>query len=435
MAERIFKNPMTILLSVILGILVGIFLPQFGKSLTPYGTLYLSALQMTIIPYMVCIVSISIAHLLSAKKIVTSLKKIVWTFVLIAVVISVLGICIAIIMRPGQVSEGGFSGDNLVITREIHSLDEPIESSKSEEMMKFILDSLPKNIFFSLAEGRVLQIVIFTIIFGAALGFSPQGRRDILLPIFQGLQGIFEIIIQQVIKLLPLGIFFLFSSQVALLDIENFKVLTVFLGTTILSMLIMLLLASVIIWWRSGLPYWRSFLLMRVPLFIAASTSNSVVCMPAAIGALSTRFNQDIIKLVVPIGISICRYGNIAYFSIIPIFVAQVYHVPLSFSDYGIIILGSVFAGITTTGASGIATLPMLGIILDPMGLPISAIMVLLIAVDPFVDVLRTLLTVYVNSAAAALVSPPFSQEQIKSSSPHEGPESSLSSEATVPLH
>jgi Na+/H+-dicarboxylate symporter len=107
-----------------------------------------------------------------------------------------------------------------------------------------------------------------------------------------------------------------------------------------------------------------------------------------------------------PLGITVCRFGNIFYFGLAAFFVAQIYSVPVGLPEVAIIVLGAILAGTATAGASGLLTLPMLGFVLSPLGLPLEAVLVIFLAIDTIIDPMRTFLIVYVNTAATALVAP-----------------------------
>jgi len=116
------------------------------------------------------------------------------------------------------------------------------------------------------------------------------------------------------------------------------------------------------------------------------------------------RFEHESVSLMLPLGITIGRYGNIVYFALASLFVIQLYDQPLSAAGLAIVVIGSVFAGIATAGSSGILTLAMIGIVLGPLGLPVEAVLIVMMAVDAVIDPMRTFLIVYVNIAATALI-------------------------------
>ena len=90
------------------------------------------------------------------------------------------------------------------------------------------------------------------------------------------------------------------------------------------------------------------------------------------------RFKRESVSLMLPLGITIGRYGNIVYFTLASLFVIQLYNQPLSAAGLAIVVVGSVFAGMATAGSSGILTLAMIGIVLGPLGLPVEAVLIIM---------------------------------------------------------
>ena len=103
--------------------------------------------------------------------------------------------------------------------------------------------------------------------------------------------------------------------------------------------------------------------------------------------------------------ITLCRFGPIAYFAIATIFVSSLYQSSLGIGDIIILIFASIFAGMATSGQSGVLTLTMLSIVLSPLGLPLDAVLVLLIAIDPLINPFRTLTIVGISMTVTSFIS------------------------------
>jgi proton glutamate symport protein len=128
------------------------------------------------------------------------------------------------------------------------------------------------------------------------------------------------------------------------------------------------------------------------------------VCVPSVVEALERLgFGRRDVGLVVPLGITMFRFGNITCFAVATLFVAQLYDVQLEGADLAFIILGSVLAGVATAGTSGVLTLIMLDIVLVPLELPLSGVLPLFIVLEPVMTPLRTIVNVVANCALAAL--------------------------------
>lgn len=403
------SHPLAILTGVAIGTYVGLYHEDMGRNLAPWGKLYLSALQMTIIPYIVVTVSSSIAKLLGAHEAKMYIKKILITFVSMLTFVSLLGLLAGVVMKPGNLDRNEMS-DIMKMTgftpSRVITANEPIEKDQAKGLVVFITESIPSNVFTAFAKGEILQIVFFTLIFGIALGVSPPAIRNQVFPIFDTLRETFHIIIRAVVLLLPIGVAFLFADQLSSITAGTFLAMLKFLLMAIMVMMIVLFVCSIIIWRHSHHSYFGSLVAMRDTFFVALSTRNSLVTMPAAIEDLvdNLRFDRRLVNLVIPLGIAVCRYGNVAYFSFSTLFIAQVYNIPLTGPDYVIVLIGAILAGLTTSGASGIVTLPMMTLILDPLGLPLGAVLILFVAIDPIIDPFRSLTIVYTNCAATTFV-------------------------------
>ena len=153
---------------------------------------------------------------------------------------------------------------------------------------------------------------------------------------------------------------------------------------------------------------------IKEPLLLAFTTQTSLACLPSAIDSLTNglRFESKSTNLVLPLAITLCRFGPIAYFAIATIFVSSLYQSPLGFGDILILIAGSIFAGMATSGLSGVLTLTMLSIVLSPLGLPIDAVLVLLIAIDPLINPFRTLTIVGISITVSCFISDHTTNEQ-----------------------
>jgi proton glutamate symport protein len=189
--------------------------------------------------------------------------------------------------------------------------------------------------------------------------------------------------------------------------VEIFSAMLKFTALFWIAGTLLFIASTLVIWLRSGirnpLHVLRS---LFDPIMISFATRSSFAALPAAISALQDdlRFERESVSLMLPLGITIGRYGNIVYFALASLFVIQLYNQPLSGAGLAIVIIGSVFAGIATAGSSGILTLSMISIVLAPLGLPVETILIVMIAVDTVIDPMRTFLIVYLNLAATALI-------------------------------
>ena len=132
--------------------------------------------------------------------------------------------------------------------------------------------------------------------------------------------------------------------------------------------------------------------------------------MPAALRGLNEGLglDQEQVNLIVPLSITLCRCAGVMNFTLAAVFFSQFYGMPIGFQQCAIILIGAVVAGMAGAGAPGLVTISMISILLDPLGLPVGPAIVLLLAIDPITDPVRTVANLHANCATTSLIIKPF---------------------------
>lgn len=411
----VLKHPLVILLSIIVGAVIGLLAKDVAKTLAPVGDLYLSFIQMSVYPILMSAIVSGLARLIQAHSAGGNLLRMTIVFVAYMLIASVVGMLTGLIGGPGN---GLDAQARQVLGQLINQSDRNIlEMSLSDpssdpvvrqvDFWNFLRMLVPPNIFQAFYQGLALQIVFFSIIFGIAVGSMRPAASDFIINFMLSILEAFQRLIAWSLYGLPFALVCLIATQIASIGVEIFSTMLKF---TLLFWLVgtgLFVLSTLVIWMRSGLrnPLHVIQSLFE-PIMISFATRSSFAALPAAISAMedNLHFEREAVSLMLPLGMTIGRYGNIVYFALSSLFVIQLYNQPLSAAGLVIVIIGSVFAGIATAGSSGILTLAMIGIVLTPLGLPVEAVLIVLIAVDAVIDPMRTFLIVYVNIAATALV-------------------------------
>ncbi len=408
-------SPWTILIAVIIGISIGSYSQPMAAFLAPFGKMYLTFLQMCVIPILISAVSSSIGKLIRAQGMSDILMKMSIIFLFSLTIVSAIGIVAGLIGQPGTNldSKTRASLGEVVKTSEFApdlelSLSHPQEATESApSVMTFLTNMIPKNVFEALAMGDTLSLIFFSIIFGIAIGFVPERNHDVnLIHFMELIYKSFQWFIQKAMYLLPLCLMCLLAGQVSKVGIDIFFAMIKFIIIFYIAGFTILATNVLVIWKYSKLSFKKAIQAQIDPIIVAVGTLSSLASIPSAISALTQklRLNSNTTNLCLPLGIVICRYGNVVYFAVATIFIAQLYETSLEINSLLIILIGSVFAGIATAGATGIVTLQTMYIVLAPLGLPLEAALVLFIAIDPIIDPMRTLLIVHSNMATTAVI-------------------------------
>ncbi|MFO8031574.1 MAG: cation:dicarboxylase symporter family transporter [Desulfohalobiaceae bacterium] len=410
-------SPWTVLTCLAAGVALGISLPQTATRLAPIGDLYLRLLQMCVLPIMVTAIISSVTRLLASKMSGRVLLRIILVFCAGLVLASFIGVAAGVLGQPGadldqeakevmgqlitSHTEGGLmSGPDMELYLDQDNSAAPSDSAG------FLKEIIPENIFDSLQQGHTLQILFFSLVLGVALGFVSEHLRDRLLSDIEAVFQAFITIIGWLMYLLPLGLLFLVASQIAEIGLEVMGAMTKYILWAYIGCFLLVLINSLVISLSTKTGLIQTFQLLRQPLLISFFTRNGFAAMPSAIESMHENFRIDknTTNFVIPLGITLCRFGTVMAFSLSVVFMAQLFGVQLDLWTILFIAFASVLAAIASAGAPGVVALTMISIVLEPLGLPLEVALVLLLAVDPITDPPLTLINVQTNCAACSLI-------------------------------
>lgn len=284
-------------------------------------------------------------------------------------------------------------------------------NAADSSFLNIIIDLVPTNIFNSMANGEMLQIIFFALIFGFFITRLSNSYKDNLTSFFSAAFEVMMKITSVVIKLTPIGIFGIVAGVVAeqagdlnsLIDIIKrlgIYVLAVFLGLLIHATITLPLILKFI----AKVNPFSHFKAMTTPLLTAFSTSSSSATLPLTMDAVENNdgVSNKITSFVLPLGATVNMDGTALYECVAAMFIAQAYGVELGFLQQAIVVVTALLASI---GAAGIpmAGLVMITIILTAVGLPLEGVG-LILAVDRILDMCRTTVNVWSDSCGAVTI-------------------------------
>lgn len=406
------KRPIDLLLSpwvvfsgMIAGIIIGRKYNVLALKLAPFGNIYLSLLQMCIVPIMITAVVSSIGRLLTTAQTSKYIRRLVIVFLLGLLSASIVGLTMGIFAKPGK---GLGETNQIVLGKKIYKAEVYSGNQKSESkgLVSFIRDMVPTNIFAAISKGQNLAVLLFSVLLGIALGLIRSPSSNTSLSVIDAFYDAFLNIIGWLIYGLPFGLLCLLADHVSKIGTDVVVAMLRLVIFVYVCALILLVIYSLIIWMRAGGSYWSSISALRETILVALGTSSSFASIPSALRGLhdNLKFEKKTSDLVIPLGVTLNPHGTVVHFAISIIFIAQIYAVPLGFKELLIVIIGSILAGLAATSVPGLAGLSMISIVLIPLGLPYAVAVILLAAIDPILDPVLTTVNVYGNCAATALI-------------------------------
>jgi proton glutamate symport protein len=288
------------------------------------------------------------------------------------------------------------------------TLAEPAKSQEVHSPLARIVELVPSNIFNALASGDTLKVLLFSILFGIAVGHVPQAVSASLADTLDTVYRACIVLTRWFNVLLPFASFAMIAEQVSNLGPQSLLVMLDYLRVMGVATLIFVTVSLITVSFATHMSIWRVFREHQNVFMMAIATRSSVACIPVMIELLSERlqFRRTVVELMVPLQTALLRAGPIMVYVIGTLFIAQLYGRELRPEELILLGLSSVLLGLTTAGMSGIVIISQMSILCGYFAIPFEAAFVLFIAVEAVSDTFRTLTLVSTITAATAAVSP-----------------------------
>ncbi|WP_192021370.1 dicarboxylate/amino acid:cation symporter [Shewanella sp. WPAGA9] len=371
------------------GIMAGVALGESAVMLKPLGDLFISAIKMLVAPLVFCAIVVSITSLGSQANLKRLSFKTLGLFMLTGTAASFIGLAIG--------SSFDMGGSIELATTEVRDRDIP-------GFAQVLLNMIPVNPFASLAEGKVLQIIVFAALVGIAINAVGEKAAPLKNTISAGAEVMFELT-RMVLKLTPIGVFGLMAWVVGEYGLSTLLPLGKFIIAIYVAALIHIIFVyGGLIKFVAKLSPIQFFRKAMPAQLVAFSTASSFGTLPASTKCtesmgVSKRYSAFVLPLGATMNMDGC--GGI-YPAIAAIFIAQIYGIPLEMSDYMLIAVTATVASIGTAGVPGSAMV-MLTVTLGVVGLPLEGI-AFIAAIDRVIDMIRTATNVTGDMMTAVVV-------------------------------
>jgi Na+/H+-dicarboxylate symporter len=286
---------------------------------------------------------------------------------------------------------------------------EKVSGRSAADLSDVFLSMVPPNVIQAAADGQMLGLIFFSLLFGFFITRIDRDRGALLTGFWQGVADVMMGITDLIMKFAPLGVFALVAKTVATIGADEIDDLAVSLGAFTLSVLLALAVHTLV-----TLPLMLRFLArvnplahfgaMMPALLTAFSTASSSATLPLTMECIqdNARVSKRTSSFVLPLGATVNMDGTALYECVAAIFIAQAYGLQLEFVTQFTIVLVAL---LTSIGVAGIpaASLVAITIILATIGLPAEAIG-LILAVDRILDMVRTAVNVFSDSCGAVII-------------------------------
>ena len=355
------------------------------------GKLFVNSLKMLVVPLVFCSITVGITSLGNLSLMGRVGLKAIIIYLLTTAFAITLALIFAIAIEPGQ----GYEIDSSVQF-----------SAKEAPSLSSVLTSIvPSNPILAMADGEMLQIILFAIILGIAITITGSKAESFKKGIIS-LNEIMMSMVTIIMKFAPLGVFCLIAKTFATQGIDMIIPLaSYFFTVTIVLILHVLLTYSAFLKLIGKVSPFLFLKKMRTAIVFAFSTASSNATIPVTLNTVEKRLGVDksVASFTVPLGATINMDGTAIMQGVATVFIASVYMVDLTIGDYLTVVLTATLASIGTAGVPGVGLI-MLTMVLTQVGLPVEGV-ALIIGIDRLLDMMRTAVNITGDSMVSLITS------------------------------
>lgn len=368
------------------------------------GTLFLNALKMIIVPLIFSSITVGVAGIGSGGNLGKLGGKTLLFYAGTTVAAILIGLVLVNIVQPGY-QNGEPVADLLALDADSDQILMNAEGRGPGDVADVLLDMIPPNVVEAAANGQMLGIIFFALLFGF---FMTRIGHDLSEPLYRFWDGVFNVMMRMtewIMKFAPLGVFGLIAEVIAEAGFGGVRPLAIFAATVVVALAVhAALVLPLLLKYVGGIVPYRMFPAMAPAMLTAFSTASSSATLPITMECVEKNagVSNKVSSFVLPLGATVNMNGTALYECAAAMFLAQAYGLDLNFGvQFSIVFI----ALLTSVGVAGVpsASLVAIAIILGAVGLPLEAVGVLLVF-DRLLDMARTSINIFGDACCAVIV-------------------------------
>ncbi|RBW67404.1 dicarboxylate/amino acid:cation symporter [Bacillus taeanensis] len=385
-----------LILGIITGIIFNLFAPGIFPTvdtylLTPIGQIFLKLIKMLVVPIVFFSIVLGTAGVGDPKKLGRIGAKTIIYFLLTTTIALTIAMSLAYLIQPGE--EGAFD-----------TAEASFEAAEAPPVMETFLNMIPTNPIQALANGEMLQIIIFSVFIG--LGLVKLGKKgETTLKVIEQGNDIMMYLVMLVMRLAPYGAFALIASAIGSAGMDAIQSMFMYFIVVVVALIVhaVVTYGSAVLLLAKQSPIWF-FKEFFPAMTVAFSTATSSGTLPISMDVAQKRLKvpESVSSFVQPLGATINMDGTAIMQGVATVFLAQIYGIDLSMGDLVTVVVTATLASIGTAGVPGVGLI-MLAMVLQSVGIPVEGIG-LILAVDRLLDMLRTAVNITGDASCALVV-------------------------------
>jgi len=386
-----------VITAIIIGVILGHFWPQVGESMKPLGDGFIKLIKMIIAPIIFCTVVVGIAGMEDMKKVGKTGGLALLYFEIVSSIALVVGLVIINLVQPGA----GMNVDPASLdTKQVAAYTGP---GKMQGTVEFLLAIIPNTVIDAFAKGEILQVLLFSVLFGFAL-HRFGGRGTLVFDMIEKSSHVLFSIVGIIMKVAPIGAFGAMAFTIGKYGIDSLVQLGKLMGTFYATCLFFIFVVLGLIARLHGFSIWKFIKYIKEELLIVLGTSSSESVLPRMMAKMENLgAKKSVVGLVIPTGYSFNLDGTSIYLTMAAVFIAQATNTPMTFGQE--LTLLAVLL-LTSKGAAGVtgSGFIVLAATLSAVGHVPVAGLALILGIDRFMSEARALTNLIGNGVATVVV-------------------------------
>lgn len=387
-----------VLIAIALGVTLGHYWPTIGAEMNPLAIGFVKLVRMVIAPIIFITVVVGIGKLSDAKEVGRiGLKAIVY-FEIMTTIAMLIGLVVGHLVTPGH----GMHVDPA--TLDAKAIAQYTAAGAHQSVSDFLLKIIPDSVIGAFAQGDILPVLFFAVLFGIALGRLGERGREVLHVLDEAGAALFGVI-SLIMRVAPIGAFGAMAFTVGRYGTASLLQLGYLMACFYLTCVVFVVVGMGLVMRVTGLRLWPLLRYIKEEFFIVLGTSSSEAALPSLMAKLENLgCRRPLVGLTVPLGYAFNLDGTSIYFTMAITFISQALDIPLSWGDYIVIlaVLMLTSKGAAAVTGGGFITLAATLATLNGK-VPVAGI-VLVLAIDRFMSEARAITNLFGNSVATIFV-------------------------------
>jgi aerobic C4-dicarboxylate transport protein len=386
-----------VLVAIIIGILLGYFNPELGAKMKPLGDGFIKLIKMLIAPIIFCTVVIGIAGMEDMKKVGKTGGLALLYFEVVSTIALIVGLLFVNLLKPGA----GLHIDPS--TLDIKAVEAYTGPGKMQSTTEFLLNIIPSSVVDAFAKGDILQVLLFSVLFGFAL-HRFGGRGTPVFDLIEKLSHVLFGIVSVIMRLAPIGAFGAMAFTIGKYGLGTLVSLGKLMGTFYLTCLVFIFGVLGLIARFHGFSVWKFIKYIKEELFIVLGTSSSESVLPRMLAKMENLgVKKSVVGLVIPTGYSFNLDGTSIYLTMAAVFIAQATDTPMTLAQQLTVLAVLLLTSKGAAGVTGSGFIVLAATLSAVSGLPVAGL-ALILGIDRFMSEARALTNLIGNGVATIVV-------------------------------